>query len=49
MQVTESNIEKNEYDYSPEYGLKMKADCLVANISAAEILLEINTYIRNII
>jgi len=46
IEVTESNIEKDEYYYSPEYGQKIKADCLVANISTIENPREVNTYIR---
>jgi len=37
-----------EYDYSPDYGTRMKATCLVANISELEDIHEINTYIRKI-
>ncbi len=46
IKVIESNIEKDEYDYSPEYGVKAKADSLIVNISTIENHYEINTYIR---
>ena len=48
IEITESNIEKDKYDYSPEYGRKVKANCLVANISELANIHEINTYIRKI-
>jgi len=46
IEVTGSNVEKDEYDYSPEYGVKVKADCLVINISATKDAKTINTYIH---
>ena len=48
IEITESNIEKDKYDYSPEYGRKVKANCLGANISNSANIHEINTYIRKI-
>ena len=48
IEITESKIEKSEYDYSPEYGRKVKANCLVANISNSANIREVNTYIRKI-
>ena len=41
-----SEIEKDEYDYSPEYGKKVKADCLIVNISTTANVYEVNTDIR---
>lgn len=48
IEVTECDIEKDEYDYSPEYGRKVRAECLIANISNMENFHEINTYIRKV-
>ncbi len=45
IEVEESSLKKNEYDYSIEYGTKMKAEYLVANIYAAKGIKAINTYI----
>lgn len=39
-------LEKSEYDYSPEYGVKVKAECLAANISSADGVKTVNTYIN---
>jgi len=41
-------FEKEEYFYSPEYGLKMKAECLKANIIATEEVKTINTFLYRI-
>ena len=38
-------LEKSEYDYSPEYGVKLRAESLVATISTANDVKTINTYI----
>lgn len=38
-------LEKSEYDYSPEYGVKLRAESLVAAISTANDVKTINTYI----
>jgi uncharacterized heparinase superfamily protein len=38
-------LEKGEYDYSPEYGVKEKAECLMANISVGK---KAETIITNI-
>jgi len=48
IEIIESNIEKEKYDYSQEYGRKVKANCLVANISELANIHEINTYIMKI-
>jgi hypothetical protein len=48
IKVNESKIEKDECYYSPEYGRKVKADCLVTNISNLADVLEVNTCIRKI-
>jgi len=48
IEISESKIEKDEYDYSPQYGRKVKADCLFTNISKAANNHEINTYIRKV-
>jgi len=48
IEIIEFKIEKSEYDYSPEYGRKVKANCLGANISELANIREINTYIRKI-
>lgn len=39
-------LEKHEYDYSPRYGVKLRAECLVANIPAIKDIQPIITYIR---
>lgn len=41
-------FEQGEYDYSPGYGVKMKADCLIVNITACKHVKTINTYIYKI-
>jgi hypothetical protein len=46
IDISENNIEKKEYDYSPEYGKKVKADCLVVNIAESTKSHEIHTHIR---
>jgi len=48
IEIMESKIEEDGYDYSPEYGRKVKANCLGANISDSANIREINTYIRKI-
>jgi len=48
IEIMESKIEEDGYDYSPEYGRKVKANCLGANISDPANIREINTYIRKI-
>lgn len=39
------SLEKEKYNYSSEYGAKVKAECLVTNISAAKDAKTLNTYI----
>lgn len=46
IKVIGHSIEKEEYSYSPEYGIKTKADCLVVNFSKTADVHEVNTYIR---
>ena len=46
IEVKGSSFAKGKYDYSPEYGVKMKAESLVANISTANDVKTINTYIH---
>ena len=48
IEVAGFNLEKNEYDYSPEYGAKVKAIWLSVNISTKENANEVNTYIKRI-
>jgi len=48
IKVFRHSIEKEEYSYSLEYGIKTKADCLVVNFSKPADVHEINTYIRKI-
>lgn len=45
IEMQGNSLEKDEYDYSPEYGVKMKAEYLVANISVTKNIKTINTYI----
>lgn len=47
IKVKESNLVKNSYDYSPEYGVKVRAQCLAANISSTEYDEVIETCIQN--
>jgi len=37
-----SKIEKEEYNYSPEYGYKVKGDSLIINISVGKSAKDIN-------
>ena len=45
IEIAELTIEKEEYDYSPEYGRKIKSVCLNANFTKTENIYEVNTYI----
>ena len=46
IEVKGSKLEKGKYDYSPEYGVKVKADCLIVNTSEIQKTRTISTYIR---
>lgn len=46
IEVSGSHIKKDEYDYSSKYGVKVKADCLIANIYTSEIIHEVNIHIK---
>lgn len=46
IEVLESNIERDGYEYSSEYGVKVKADCLFADIPPTECVYEVSTHIR---
>jgi hypothetical protein len=48
IEVTKCKMENEDYYYSPEYGRKIKADCLAAYISIKENTHSVNTYIRKI-
>jgi len=48
IEIEGYEFERGEYDYSPEYGTKMKANCLVAHISVTKDIKTINTYIHKI-
>lgn len=45
IKVTGCDIKKDEYDYSPAYGIKVKAESFVVNISASKSVKAINTCI----
>ena len=45
IEIQGNRFKKDEYDYSPEYGVKMKAEYLVASIFATQDIKTINTYI----
>jgi len=45
FEIHGNRFKKDEYDYSPEYGVKMKAENLVVNISVTKDVKTINTYI----
>lgn len=45
IETNESNLKKGEYDYSPQYGVKVKAAYLCANFFATEDVKTINTHI----
>ena len=46
IEIPGHSIEKSKYDYSPEYGVKVRAECLVVNISSINSVKTINTYIH---
>jgi hypothetical protein len=48
IKVEGYEIKKEEYDYSPKYGLKMKAECLSINISVDRESKLINSYINKL-
>jgi len=48
IEIESREIKKEEYDYSPEYGVKMKSECLAVDIPAVEGNSTIVTYIRRI-
>ena len=45
IEVNDGDLKKRSYDYSPAYGVKVKAECLTTNISVAEETRIITTYI----
>jgi uncharacterized heparinase superfamily protein len=46
IEINDYKILKGEYDHSPEYGVKMKAECLLANITATKDIQTITTFIK---
>jgi len=48
IEAEDYEIKKEEYDYSLEYGLKTKAECLIASIPAMRGSRTVTTYIRKI-
>jgi len=46
IEIQGYSLEKDKYDYSPEYGVEMKAECLTINISTMKDNQTINTYIK---
>jgi hypothetical protein len=48
MKVEGYDFKKGEYDYSPEYGIKVKAERLTANIPIVKDNQTIATYIRGL-
>ncbi|MDY6933077.1 MAG: alginate lyase family protein [Spirochaetota bacterium] len=48
IETKEHKFEKKEYDYSPEYGLKIKAEYLAVNLQIIEKTHSFHTYIRKI-
>jgi len=48
INVEGHQLEKTKYDYSPQYGVKTNAECLVANVSATEEMRLINTFIKKL-
>jgi len=48
IEISNITFRKKVYDYSPEYGIKVKAVCLIVDVSSAESFHCVNTYIRKI-
>lgn len=48
IELVDFKFSKGDYEYSPEYGVKIKADYLSAEISAEKKIEEVNIYIRKI-
>ena len=48
IEIEGISLEKGDYDYSPEYGMRVKAESLAADISAEETSLEVITHIRSL-
>jgi hypothetical protein len=45
IEVAGYNLKKSEYDYSPEYGVKIKSECLFVDILATKGITTVNTFI----
>ncbi|MHA2139722.1 MAG: heparinase II/III family protein, partial [Candidatus Hodarchaeales archaeon] len=48
LEVESYSLKKSKYEYSPEYGVKIKGECLVVNIPAINDITSVTTHIYSI-